>query len=304
MEIRREAPLETPHILLLIDDEEDTLLPALGERARRGRPLYRTPLAPEAGSVSGWLLDQEADWDLLAGGLENLARRAGDRYGARREGEAPFLYAAGDGNHSLATAKAIWEEYKKSRPDDPDLMNHPARWALVEVENLYDPGISFEPIHRLVFGAAPEAMLGLLSALPGFSRRPVGDPAELIRLTEDPAAPGNRLGLIAGDSLFLVESEAPGIATGPLQPLLDGWLRDQGGPAAGQAAIDYIHGTEELFRLAGARGSPVPAVGFLLPPVKKSGLFQTVARLGPLPRKSFSMGEAIEKRFYLECRGL
>jgi hypothetical protein len=296
MAVRRGAPLETPHILLLIDDEEDALLPALGERARRSPPLYQSPLSPEAGRVGGWLLDREADWAVLAAGLEDLARRAPARYG--RRDPAPFLYAVGDGNHSLAAAKAVWEEYKGAHPGEPGLMDHPARWALAELENLYDPGISFEPIHRLVFGLDLETLGSLLSALPGFSSRPVGDRAELSRLVGDSAAAGNRLGLIAGDSLVLAESQAPGLATDSLQPLLDAWLKDR--PRG--ASIDYIHGEDELFRLAESRDSP--AAGILLPPVKKSGLFQTVARSGPLPRKSFSMGEAIEKRFYLECRRL
>jgi hypothetical protein len=306
MAVRREAPLETPHILLLIDDDEDALLPALGAAARQREALYQTPLSPAAGHIRGWLLGREADWTLLAEGLGRLARRAETRYGPPQD--APFLYAVGDGNHSLAAAKAVWEEYKKAHPGEPGLLNHPARWALAELENLYDPGISFEPIHRLLRGAAPASLLPALAALPGFSSRPVADREQLTRLVGDPAAPHNRLGLIAGDTRILVETSAPGLATGFLQPLLDIWLRDQTARASTGAAqgpsLDYIHGGDELFRLAEDRSAPVPALGILLPPVKKGGLFQTVASSGPLPRKSFSMGEAIEKRFYLECREL
>jgi hypothetical protein len=313
MEVRRGAALETPHILLLIDDDEDALLPALGAAAREREVRYETALSPEAGHIRGWFLDREADWALLAEGLGRLARRAETRYGPGPYGpyghpqEAPFLYAVGDGNHSLAAAKAVWEEYKGAHPGDPGLMDHPARWALAELENLYDPGISFEPIHRLLRGtdtaALLPALLAAFGALPGFSSRPVADREQLTRLVGDPAAPRNRLGLIAGDARLLVETDAPGLATGFLQPLLDRWLRDQA--AAGLSlALDYIHGGDELFRLAEDRAAPVPALGILLPPVKKSGLFQTVAASGPLPRKSFSMGEAIEKRFYLECREL
>jgi hypothetical protein len=316
MEVRRGAALEIPHILLLIDDEENALLPALGERARQNPPRYESPLMLGAGSLKGWTLDREADWDLLAHGLETLARRTGTRYG--RDDPAPFLFAVGDGNHSLATAKAVWEEYKAAHPGEPGLAEHHARWALVEVENLYDPAICFEPIHRVIFGAGTEEILGVLSRLPGFSKRSLGkagDPAaaaearkELSRLVGDPAAAGNRLGLISGGELTLVESRAPGLATDSLQPLLDGFIaagKNPERPAAGSppVSIDYIHGEEELFRLAGP-GAPAPALGILLPPIRKTGLFQTVARSGPLPRKSFSMGEAGEKRFYFEARRL
>jgi hypothetical protein len=297
MEVRRGAPLEIPHILLLIDDEEDRLLSGLAERAKRSPPLYDTPLMPDAGGVTGWILDREEDWAYLAGTLEALARKAETRYGQKED--TPFLYAVGDGNHSLAAAKGVWEEYKAAYRDGQGPADHPARWALVELENLYDPGIAFEPIHRVLFGPAAEEVLEALSVLPGFTCRPAGDRAELSRLTKDPAPSAARLGLIAGTGLFLIETSAPGLITDSLQPLLDRFIADRAGASYG---IDYIHGEDELFRVAGTPGKP--AAGLLLPPIKKSGLFQTVARRGPLPRKSFSMGEAVEKRFYLECRKL
>jgi hypothetical protein len=270
MEIRRNAPLECPHILLLIDDEEDALIPGLGERAKEKAPLYETSLMMGAGAVSGWALDQEDGWSLLAEGLERLAQKALARYGAG----TPFLYAAGDGNHSLATAKEVWEEYKKFHPHDPALMNHPARWALVELENLYDPGISFEPIHRVIFGVKPGDVLAAISALPGLVCKASGDRPGIIR----------------------VESSQEIIAAASLQPPLDDLVKAAGG------SMDYIHGEEELCRLVSASGGSV--VGVLFPALQKSGLFRTVAETGPLPRKSFSMGSAEEKRFYLECRSL
>jgi hypothetical protein len=297
MEIRRGAPLEIPHIILLIDDEEDRLLPGLAARAKGVPPLYDTSLMMDAGGVTGWLLDREDDWEYLAGGLETLARQAETRYGQRDD--TPFLYAVGDGNHSLAAAKAVWEEYRASHGDS-ETADHPARWALVEIENLYDPGIDFEPIHRVLFGPPAEEVRKALSALPGFTCRPAGDRAELSRFVGDPAAPRARLGLIAGAQLSLIESAAPGLITDSLQPLLDRFTAAHAGGIPYR--IDYIHGEDELFRIAGTPGQA--AVGLLLPPIKKSGLFQTVARRGPLPRKSFSMGEAPEKRFYLESRRL
>jgi hypothetical protein len=306
MDIRRDAPLEIPHILLLIDDETDTVLPELGRRAKTGPVLYHTELRPGAGAVTGWFLDNAHDWEFFAGALEALAVRARTRYGAPAGPSSPaepsslsepFLFAMGDGNHSLAAARAVWEEYKEAHRGEAGLESHPARWALVELENLYDPGIAFEPIHRLILGLPFGEVERLLSELPGSAwyGRPISGPAELAALTGDKNAEHNRIGLVSGGICRLVETTAPGLVIDSLQPLLDGYLRHNPG------SLDYIHGEEELFRLSARENS---SVGLLLPPVKKSGLFETVARRGPLPRKSFSMGEAEEKRYYLECRQL
>lgn len=299
MDIRRGALLETPHVLLLMDDEEGVILPGLAEKAKI--PLYDTPLMMNSGSVKGWALEGEGPWALLAEGLERLAGKAPSRYGA----EDPFLFAAGDGNHSLAAAKGIWEEYKQAHKGE-NLENHPARWALVELENLYDPGINFEPIHRAIFGASRDAVLEALSGLPDFSIRPTGagnarGKEELLRAVRETGTGENRLGFIAsckgGLSLSLIETSASGIATACLQPLLDEFARTRAG-----VSIDYIHGEEELFRIAADPARP--ALGLLLPPIQKKSLFRTTAKTGLLPRKSFSMGSAEEKRFYLECRKL
>jgi hypothetical protein len=304
MEIRRGAPLEIPHILLLIDDEEDALLSGLAERARRNPPVYKTPLMMGSGSVQGWFLEEEGDWSFLARGLDALAKRAETRYG---QGDSrPFLYAVGDGNHSLAAARAVWEEYKKAHRGEGGLSAHPARWALAEVENIYDPGIGFEPIHRMIFGIPPAEILRALSVLPGFLSRPLGNRGELSRLVGERGAAKSRLGLIAGAEFTLIESAAPGLATDSVQPLLDALILSK--KAVGRdrpaASIDYIHGEEELFGLAGAPPQAVPTAGLLLPPLEKRFLFDTVAHSGPLSRKSFSLGEAVEKRFYFECRKL
>ncbi|MDR0601479.1 MAG: DUF1015 domain-containing protein [Treponema sp.] len=303
MEIRRGAPLEIPHVLLLIDDEEDRILPGLGERAKRSFPAYETSLMLGGGEIAGWFLDGEADLAFLARSLADLAGRSLTRYDA---GGTPFLYAAGDGNHSLAAAKEIWEEYKKAsgKTGGDSLQDHPARWALVEIENLYDPAVHFEPIHRIIFNAGIDELLTLLSELPGFSRRELAGAEELSGLTGDPGFCGNRLGLAGGGRFVLVESAAPGLITVSLEPLLDRFVKERSN-RGDPPSIDYIHGEEELFRLtvSGDRGA-ASAAGILLPPVKKRGFFETVARTGPLPRKSFSMGESREKRYYMECRKL
>ncbi|MCL2381618.1 MAG: DUF1015 domain-containing protein [Treponema sp.] len=272
IEIRRGAPLELPHILILIDDEEDRLIPSIGEIAGKGAPLYKTPLMMGSGAVSGWAADTEDAWRLLADGLQALAEKADRRYGTSCE--QPFLFAVGDGNHSLATAKAVWEEYKKAHAGEEGLLQHPARWALVEIENIYDPGISFEPIHRVIFGIGEKELLEALSAVPGITCQP-GAVSNTIR----------------------IESLSPGIVTAALQPFLDSFVAARG------FSMDYIHGESEVQRIT-ATAHAGAAVGLILPPVRKDGFFKTVARHGPLPRKSFSMGEAEEKRFYLECRKL
>jgi len=298
MDIRRRAPLELPHVLLLIDDDADNLLPAVGERAKKAAPVYNSPLMMDSGSVSGWFLDAQDDLAFIGEKLEELCRRSPGRYGE----ENPFLFAVGDGNHSLAAAKGIWEEYKAAHSSG-GLPDHPCRYALVEIENIYDQAIQFEPIHRLVFDAGFDEAVSLLSQLPDFSCRPVNGEEELVRLyAEIRAEPdiGNFFGVISEGRYALITTSAAGIATACLQPLLDSYAADN------PQLIEYIHDEQELFRLAagGIADAKRRAAGILLPPVQKSGLFQTVGRVGPLPRKSFSMGHSCEKRFYLECRGL
>jgi hypothetical protein len=296
MDIRRNAPVESPHILLLVDDDGDTLFPALAELAHRARPAYQSPLMLDSGEVAGWILDKEEQWGLIKDKLGKLYRRAKTRYGPTADGD-PFLYAVGDGNHSLATAKAIWEEYKTTHAGEAGLMEHPARWALVEIENLYEPGISFEPIHRVVFDADMDELIRFLSQLPGAAAYPInGGVPKLRELIKDRTISRRRFGFISGDRSVLLETEAMGFVTLGLQPLLDRFIAQTG------SSIDYIHGEEELVRLTTEQHGKDPAVGILLPPIRKDGLFDTIARSGPLPRKSFSMGEACEKRFYLECR--
>jgi len=290
MDIRRGAPLELPHVLLLIDDEADSILPMIGEKVKSSVPCYKTDLMMNSGSIAGWFLDAQDDMAFIAEKFEELCRRSSSRYG----GGLPFLFAVGDGNHSLAAAKGIWEECKKSHSQG-GLPDHPCRYALVEIENIYDTAIQFEPIHRLVFDIGFEQIISLLSQLPDFSCRPVNSADEMVELCAKPFT-GNRFGVISRGRYALIETSAVGIATACLQPLLDKYAGDN------PQLIDYIHDEEELFRLADGMGRQ--SAGILLPPVQKSGLFQTVARLGPLPRKSFSMGHSCEKRFYLECRGL
>jgi hypothetical protein len=299
MDIRRGAPLELSHTLVLIDDEPGTLLPALGERAKLSAPLYDTPLEPAAGRVRGWLLDTEADLVVLTEALERLFRASSARHGAAGKAVAPFLYAVGDGNHSLAAAKAVWDEYKQGHAGETGIENHPARWALVEIENLYDPALVFEPIHRFVYGADIDDLEQLRRAMPGVSLKKSGDDRErfLARVTDtaNGGYSGFVLGKAGGLSLYLAETGPMPQALDRIQSLLDRLVASREG-----RSLDYIHGEDEIFRLASGRGG----LGIILPSLEKRDFFRLVSSRGIFPRKCFSLGRAEEKRYYLECRRL
>ncbi|MDR0557006.1 MAG: DUF1015 domain-containing protein [Treponema sp.] len=290
MDVRRGAPLESPHVLLLINDKADALLPALGERVKAAAPLYRTDLMLDSGAVAGWAVNAEEDVSLLARSLETLAASG---CSGGREDENPFLFAVGDGNHSLAAAKGVWEEYKASHVKERGLERHPARYAMVEIGNLYDAGVQFAPIHRVVFGERVNELLDALSTLPDAAVTRIGGGRELSALIATFSGK-NRLGLILDNGFYMIEFADCGLAVALLQPLLDGFVKETG------ASIDYVHGEDAVFR-AVQRPSRCGA-GILLPLVQKDGFFETISRLGVLPRKSFSLGEASEKRFYFECR--
>ena len=290
--VRSGAELELPHILVLIDDPGDTVIgPLAAERASLA-PMYDTELMLGGGHVSGFAVDatrgRQVEQALAA--LADPAACA-RRYGLP-DGSAPMLFAMGDGNHSLATAKSIWERVK--REVGPD---HPSRWALVEVVNLYDPSLTFEPIHRLLFGVAVDPRAAL--------RQEFGDK---LTVTEVPtgAAMRQRLrelppqrqaaGLITpGGRFAVIEIADPpsSLAVGTLQPFIDRLIA-----TGGAASCDYVHGDETLERLAQQPG----CVGLHIGTVSKGELLKRVVREGPLPRKTFSMGEADEKRFYVEAR--
>ncbi|MEW6650666.1 MAG: DUF1015 family protein, partial [Chloroflexota bacterium] len=197
----------------------------------------------------------------------------------------------GDGNHSLATAKAIWEKLKPCVG-----MHHPARYALVEIENVHDQGLTFEPIHRVVFGAqqpVTDAMQRYFSAR--LSLLPCASSEDMIHRVNAQSAPGHSFGSITPHGFFVasVAEPASNLPVGTLQAFLDDWLKQ---PVA--ESIDYVHGEDILISLASQPGN----CGFYLPAMNKSDLFKTVIMDGALPRKTFSMGEAIEKRFYMEAR--
>ncbi len=275
LRVREGAALELPHVLMLVDDPERTVVEPACASAVRAAPLYDVELMDGAGRVRGWAVTDAAEIARVERALAALAapelQRA--KYGPS-DGD-PFLYASGDGNHSLAAAKLFWER-RKPALSAAQRENDPARFALVELVNVHEPGLRFEPIHRVVFGADPDALLGDLARTRG------PGPAHAL-----PWLSATRSGVAT-----LRGGDEP-LAVAALQAFLDGWLATRPG-----AKLDYIHGDEALARLAAEPGR----IGFRLPAFEKSALFPTVTRRGVLPRKAFSLGEAEEKRFYLEAR--
>ena len=291
LRIREGAPLELPHILVLIDDPKRTVIEPLANKTAALEQLYDTDLMLDGGHITGWLVDGEAD---IAGAIDAMGILTdADAFHAKYGDHAPLLFAMGDGNHSFATAKANWEKIKATLSPE-EQKDHPARYALVEVENVHDDGIIFEPIHRVLFGFGgmdgAEKLLAKLKAQNGDAK---------IELCDDmPKASGGEVHTIpfcTGNvfGAFVVEQPAAQLAVGTLQNAIDALLKETEG-----AEVDYIHGEAVVRDLA----SKPDTMGFLLPAMQKSELFPTVVFDGALPRKTFSMGEANEKRYYLECR--
>jgi hypothetical protein len=275
LRVREGAALELPHVLVLIDDPDRTVIEPAARAARAGAPLYDTALWPNGGRVRGYGLSAEVELN-VAHALARLAEPELQRVKYGGDGRSPFLFAVGDGNHSLAAAKLLWEKRKATLSPDQQASD-PARFALVELVNVHEPGLRFEPIHRLVFGADPETLVRALAAsAPGGPRRHFV-----------PWVAGSRKGEL------ILPAAQESLVVSVLQDALDGWLRTQP-----QAKIDFIHGEDALRRLT----EQPDRTGFLLPAFTRSDLFPVVAREGVLPRKAFSLGEAEEKRFYLEAR--
>lgn len=290
MKVRRGADLESPHILVLYDDPDGLVLAAVQERLADLAVVYDFDTMLGSGHLTGRLV---ADADLQASIRTALAGLISPEEYARRYGLAadnPLLFAMGDGNHSLATAKAIWDELKAAGAG-PD---HPARYALVELVNLHDDSLIFEPIHRVVFDSTT-LVDDLRAHFADAVVTPASDIAELAAQVRADVAPRQRFGLVAPEGYSLVELPAPAhqLAVGSLQDFLDAWLAAHPG-----AEIDYVHGEEPVDRLARRAGN----CGFVLPAIGKDTFFRSIAVDGSFPRKTFSMGHALDKRFYLECR--
>jgi len=244
------------------------------------------------GHIRGYLVSDDKYIESICKALAKLADKKTfqDKYGLGNDSKV-LLFAAGDGNHSLATAKVCWENLKKSISES-EYETHPARYALVEVVNIHDEGLIFEPIHRVLFNVSTDKFL--CDIVDYFNNKP----SSKCCITDSRKAAGENIHsieFISGKKcgFFEIENSGFNLEVAALQDFLDKYLKDNPG-----ITIDYIHGAESLKKLCRGDNN----IGFLLQPMKKSDLFKTVILDGSLPKKTFSMGEAEEKRYYLECR--
>ena len=276
--VRKNAPLELPHVMLLADDPEKTVLEPLSARKDQMEKVYDFDLMERGGHIAGWRLDGES-MALVAAALRKLADPAAFRARYGVEDKPVLLFAVGDGNHSLATAKACYEEQKKGKTPQ-EYLALPSRFALVEVVNNHDDALQFEPIHRVLFGVDHEKFMNAFRAAYPNAYEGQGN--------------GHTIEFVwNGESHFItVPDPKVQLAVGTLQGVIDQYLKDNGGE------VDYIHGDDVTRELGSKPGN----MGFLLPAMGKEQLFKTVMADGVLPRKTFSMGHAQDKRYYIEAR--
>ncbi len=256
--IRRGAPLEMPHTLLLMDDRTDSVL-SLAEKAKDTlEKVYDFDLMLGGGHIAGWRVSGETKAAVQSAldALDNAALQR-EKYGDAAE-NGKLTFAVGDGNHSLAAAKRFWEEKRETLPEN-ERETDPARFALVEIENIHEPSLDFEPIHRVIFDTDTTAFAAEFTA----------------HRTE-----------------WEAEDKTLGERVAAAESFCRAYIAAHGG------YIDYIHGDDTARSL----GEKPSCAAVLLPPVEKSGLFLSVLKNGALPKKSFSMGNARDKRYYLECR--
>ena len=262
-EIRAGAPMELPHVMMLIDDPEKTVIEPLLEKRDALRPLYDFDLMLGGGHIRGWAVEKTDALGVFEA-IANLEKTCGG-----------LLYAVGDGNHSLAAARKCWMDIRDTL-SPAQMEEHPARYAMVELTNLHAPSLVFAPIYRVLFNVSREDVFSEWSKwLPdsGFEQG------------------GGDLRLVVGEDVY--SFHCADFPVRQVQAFLDDYLARHP-----QAEIDYIHGEEAFQKLVSAED----AVGFAPRAFDKSELFPYIRKQGVLPRKSFSMGEAQDKRYYLEMR--
>ena len=270
VKIRANASIELPHIMLLIDDPEGSVIEAAYDAVKDSTPLYETKLMENSGSVKCYQIKADsACGKNIIDALENLRKNSADG----------LLYLVGDGNHSLASAKAHWDNVKKSLSPE-EQKTSVARYALAEVVNIHDKGLDFEPIHRVVFGIKPDEFLNKL----GDFLKDKG-----MTVSDAPKAGAQSFEIVGLPSKTIVSVDNPphSLAVGTVQIFLDSLGLE----------VDYIHGDDTVRNLTGDSNT-----GILLPAISKSTFFETISKEGVFPRKTFSMGEAFEKRFYFEAK--
>jgi len=277
VKVRENALLELPHIMILIDDEKKDIIEGLKDKVTEERKVYDFDLMQNGGHIKGYVLSDEQSDEVLEK-LEKLADK--DYFNKKYDvtNKEVLLFAMGDGNHSLATAKACYEKLKETMSEE-EYLNHPARYALVELVNLHSPALEFEAIHRVVFNVDSDHLLSELEKYYNVSYE---------------ECEGQRIDYITNNksgSLWIMNPKS-NITVGSLQIFLDDYLKQNGGK------IDYVHGEDVTKELGRKQGN----VGFILPAMRKDELFKTVMLDGALPRKTFSMGHSNDKRFYLEAR--
>lgn len=275
VKVRENALLELPHIMILIDDEEKTIIENLKNKVNETDKLYDFDLMKNGGHVKGYLLNEEA-MNFVDEGLLNLMDKDNFERKYNVKDKGILLFAMGDGNHSLATAKACYENLKKEIGEDA--LNSKARYALVELVNLHSSALEFEAINRVIFNTNVDKLLNTLKEYYTINKDGNGQRVKVIteNINED----------------WYIENPKSNISVGSIQLFLDDYLKENEGK------IDYIHGENITIELGSKKGN----IGFIFDPMKKKDLFQTVILDGALPRKTFSMGHANDKRYYLESR--
>ena len=261
VKIRANAAIELPHIMLLYDDPEDKVI----SNALKTNPdvIYDTDLMQDSGHITGRFVPAgSAAAEGIVNDFSSLISEDG------------LLFAVGDGNHSLASAKAHWENVKKNVPEDQQ-KTHPARFALAEAVNIHDKGLDFEPIHRVIFGITKDEFLSKAEEFFGKDNMEGGEQCFTV------VAEGSE------DTTVALKNAPHTLAVGSVQMMIDKF----------ELNCDYIHGEDSVRKL-----STGDAVGILVPGISKDTFFKTIETEGVFPRKTFSMGEAFEKRFYLEAR--
>lgn len=287
MQIRKDAILEIPHVQLLVDDPAESVIEPLSRQAAAGdfEVLYDIDLPEGGGHVKGFRIPKDSDsMKNVLSALSNLDSLS----------EHGLLFAVGDGNHSLATAKTHWESVKTKLLSETE--NHPARFALVELINIYDSGLNFEPIHRVLFNTSFDGfILQAPRLMPDFGiqisdKMSLENAVLMAQTIDDSVLP---VAVFSHESavVFTFTSTPGKLAADVMQQLIDAYVS-----ANPDTRVDYIHGDDATFELARKN------IGMLLPPLPKETFFDTIARDGALPRKTFSMGEAFEKRYYMECK--
>lgn len=278
IKVRQNAKVELPHIMILIDDGDKKVIEPLANQKSEMKIVYDCDLMQGGGHITGYLVNAQMAQGIYDA-LDVLADPAEFNTKYNLQDTPVLLYAMGDGNHSLATAKEYYESLKREHPDQ-DFTNHPARYALAELVNLHSNALEFEAIHRIVTDVDVDDLLDRLS--------------DALKLTQETEGKEQCFEIVKGTEHRSVAIGAPTskLTVGSLQMFLDEYLADKGGN------IDYIHGIDVIESLSTKEGS----IGFVLPDMGKEELFPTVILDGALPRKTFSMGHAQDKRYYMECR--